>query len=204
MAGYYQVAVLDSMTCVVNYPQNPVVVTEPEPISITGVATTPVTGFGLSDGTITVEASGGTPPLLYSLSQVAPWQQENYFTDLSAGSYLVMVKDSNDCEVPYSLNPVVVLEPSVGLEKPSPAGLLNIHPNPFSESVSFTFSLMTEMEVLIEFYDIYGQTLFPPVQHTFSAGHHSIPFDTKLWTSGIWFFRIQMGNDVQTGKLVKL
>ncbi len=52
-----------------------------------------ITCHDLNDGTIIVAASGGEPPLQYSLDGIV-FQNNNTFTDLSAGSYLITVVDS--------------------------------------------------------------------------------------------------------------
>ena len=52
-----------------------------------------ITCHDFNDGIIIVTASGGTPPLQYSLDGIV-FQGNNTFTDLSAGSYVVTVLDS--------------------------------------------------------------------------------------------------------------
>ncbi|HLF64965.1 MAG TPA: SprB repeat-containing protein, partial [Saprospiraceae bacterium] len=52
---------------------------------------------GMPNGTILVLASGGAPPLMYSIG--GPPQLFNVFADLSAGTYTVTVTDQNDCVV---------------------------------------------------------------------------------------------------------
>ena len=68
----------------------------------TSVATT---GCGSSDGSITVTATGGTPPYQYALGTGAP-QSSNVFSSLKGGSYGIIVYDSNPCS--FSLNNVNV------------------------------------------------------------------------------------------------
>jgi hypothetical protein len=51
---------------------------------------------GASSGTITVSASGGVPPLQYSINGVA-YQAGNVFNNLIAGNYTVYVKDGSNC-----------------------------------------------------------------------------------------------------------
>ena len=52
-----------------------------------------ITCYDFNDGTIVVTASGGTPPLQYSLDGIV-FQDNNTFTNLSAGSYMITVLDS--------------------------------------------------------------------------------------------------------------
>ncbi|HPR32343.1 MAG TPA: T9SS type A sorting domain-containing protein, partial [Prolixibacteraceae bacterium] len=47
-------------------------------------------------GTITVSASGGTPPYQYRLDE-GEWQSSDFFSSLEWGTYIAWVKDQNDC-----------------------------------------------------------------------------------------------------------
>lgn len=49
-----------------------------------------------ANGSITAMASGGTPPLMYSIDGIT-FQASNVFTNVSAGTYTVTVKDNNGC-----------------------------------------------------------------------------------------------------------
>ncbi|RMG95943.1 MAG: hypothetical protein D6706_11110, partial [Chloroflexi bacterium] len=69
----------------------------------------PVSCGGLSDGSISVLVSGGTPPYQFSIDNFATFQSSPTFTNLSAGNYTVAVRDSNNCSV--SIN-VQVTEPA--------------------------------------------------------------------------------------------
>ncbi len=51
---------------------------------------------GQSNGSLTVTASGGTPPYLYVVSN-GKYQSTGYFTNLSSGTYNVWVIDSKNC-----------------------------------------------------------------------------------------------------------
>ncbi len=53
--------------------------------------------FGENNGQITVNATGGTPPLVYQLNDT-PEQQNGVFQNLSAGEYKYTVTDANRCE----------------------------------------------------------------------------------------------------------
>jgi hypothetical protein len=51
---------------------------------------------GLSDGTITATATGGTLPLQYSKNGTV-YQASNIFTGLAAGTYTIYVRDARNC-----------------------------------------------------------------------------------------------------------
>jgi len=60
---------------------------------------TPVLCFGETNGTITVEAMGGSNPYEYSLDGVI-FQPSATLGNLSAGDYNVVIRDSRGCEIP--------------------------------------------------------------------------------------------------------
>jgi len=53
---------------------------------------------GLSDGTITITASGGTGGLLYSIDNGVTFQTGTSFTNLAPGTYNVVVEDAVGCQ----------------------------------------------------------------------------------------------------------
>lgn len=96
-AGSYNVVVKDGNNCTYPFPGNPVVITQPTPVS----ATTTVSNAscaGNGNGSITVNATGGTSPYQYSLNN-GPFFPNATFPGLIAGSYTILVKDNNGCQV---------------------------------------------------------------------------------------------------------
>ena len=112
-ASSYNVRVKDANNCEIAYASNPVVINQPaSAVSITNVVSSNVSCNGLSDGSITVTATGGTGALQYSNDNGSNWQAGNTFTALNAGSYNIRVKDANNCELAYTSNPVSIVNPS--------------------------------------------------------------------------------------------
>ncbi len=67
--------------------------------------------FGDANGEIEVMATGGTPPYFYSINGTT-FQAQSLFTGLSAGTYIITVKDSDDCIEQFSAvleNPVPIM-----------------------------------------------------------------------------------------------
>jgi gliding motility-associated-like protein len=86
---------------------------EPAPIDATASAT-PEVCTGSADGTIEVQISGGTAPYRTSLNspdEADFVQDQTFFTGLSAGTYVIFVRDAQDCET----NVVVEVDPGVNL-----------------------------------------------------------------------------------------
>ncbi|MBI4646452.1 MAG: immunoglobulin domain-containing protein, partial [Bacteroidia bacterium] len=93
-AGSYQIVVKDANNCVTS--AQTVTITQPSAITFS-VSKTDEFCNGNNDGTITVSASGGTGTLLYSKNNGSTYQSSNIFSNLSPGTYQVVVKDANNC-----------------------------------------------------------------------------------------------------------
>jgi gliding motility-associated-like protein len=95
--GAYQVIAQDQSGCFLLFDFE---IAEPEPIQVIGTTTSEVcTGSG--DGMIEIEISGGQAPYwtaLDSNQSNAFVQDQLLFTDLSAGTHVIFVRDSRGCE----------------------------------------------------------------------------------------------------------
>ena len=100
-AGTYDAMVRDAAdtNCVLTF-DFVLVINEPSAIVITSVDSTDVTCNGASDGTITIVASGGTGTIEYSIDSSDTFVSNGgIFTDLTAHTYYLFVKDANMCTV---------------------------------------------------------------------------------------------------------
>ncbi|TMM29899.1 T9SS type B sorting domain-containing protein [Polaribacter aestuariivivens] len=105
-AGIYKVRVT-SKDCVFTTSAHEII--EPVPLElIAPVEVSNITCFGENNGTITINAKGGTGNLIYSINQVK-YVNENVFTNLSAGLYDVIVQDENGC---FIMETVTIQEPT--------------------------------------------------------------------------------------------
>lgn len=103
-AGIYAISVKDSNNCTIN--GDTITITEPPALSMDSLA---APGLILCNGdmtaTLEVYASGGTPVLSYSIDSGSTYSSTSLFDSLAAGSYEILVKDSNNCIVgPSSVN----------------------------------------------------------------------------------------------------
>lgn len=75
------------------------------------------------------------------------------------------------------------------------------YPNPFNPTTNISFSLPQSGHATLEVFDMLGQKVAVLVNETLSAGQHTASFDAANLSSGIYIYRLQAGNDVQTRKL---
>lgn len=107
-AGSYTVTVKDGCPTATTATTNTIAISAPLPVAIASLS--PSLCNGSNNGTITVNASGGTGSLSYSLDGVN-YQSGNIFTGLVPGSYTVTVRDENKCSTSGNVvvaSPVVV------------------------------------------------------------------------------------------------
>ncbi len=105
-AGTYTVTVTDVNGCTDT--GGVIVTNSPEPNIDNTISSNPTCGN--SNGNISVSASGGTPPLIYSIDGGTTTQPGSFFNNLPAGTYNILVTDDNGC----TANDVVTLTDLLG------------------------------------------------------------------------------------------
>ncbi|MCD6201744.1 MAG: gliding motility-associated C-terminal domain-containing protein [Bacteroidales bacterium] len=107
-AGSYILTITDANACA--YVPDTMTVDQPAVISISAV-TTDVTCYGADDGTLTITATGGTPPFVFSIDGGTTYLNNGgSFTGLTPGNYTLAVRDANGCM--QTGNTVAISEPS--------------------------------------------------------------------------------------------
>ncbi|MBL0048064.1 MAG: gliding motility-associated C-terminal domain-containing protein [Bacteroidetes bacterium] len=104
----YNITVKDANNCLVT---TSISITEPTAIALS--STTTLASCGNADGSITITASGGTGILQYSIDGGASFQSSNNFSFIAAGSYNLVVKDANNCQLTGTANVGTASAPSI-------------------------------------------------------------------------------------------
>ena len=95
---------------------------------------------------------------------------------------------------------VVSVEDELGV--PTNYTLSQNYPNPFNPSTKINFSLPQTGQVVITLFDALGRKVKDIVNREFSIGNHSLNFNAANLTSGVYFYRLQSENFVQTKKMI--
>jgi subtilisin-like proprotein convertase family protein/PKD repeat protein len=95
-AGDYTITVTDANGCSTTVDAT---VAEPAELLTLDAQTTPVSCNGEGDGEIELTATGGNAPYEYSFNGGITYQSSGTFGDLAPGTYTVLVRDANGCEV---------------------------------------------------------------------------------------------------------
>ena len=85
---------------------------------------------------------------------------------------------------------------------PNSFELAQNYPNPFNPSTTITFALPTASNVNLRVYNLLGQEVITLLDGAKEAGFHSIDFDASELASGVYFYRIETDNNVETKKMM--
>ncbi|MCW8848841.1 MAG: T9SS type A sorting domain-containing protein [Melioribacteraceae bacterium] len=76
------------------------------------------------------------------------------------------------------------------------------YPNPFNPTTKIKFGLPNSTLTKLIIYDLLGKEIQTLINKELETGYHEINFDASNYQSGIYFYRIQAGNYIQTKKMV--
>jgi len=78
----------------------------------------------------------------------------------------------------------------------------NAFPNPFSDKTTIGYNLTKEGQVSLDVYDMEGKQIASLVNGIQASGSHSEVFDASVLTNGVYIYRLRLGDEVKTGKLI--
>ena len=78
------------------------------------------------------------------------------------------------------------------------------YPNPFNPSTTIQFSIENSEFTILKVYDLLGREVAVLANEKMAAGAHEVRFDGAGLAGGVYFYRIQAGDFVQTNRLVLL
>lgn len=103
---------------------------------------------------------------------------------------------------PYEYGSIVVGIKKYEPEKVAPE--LTSYPNPFTGSTTVEFSLTESCYAEVTIYNLLGQAVTTLVQEKLNAGSWQVTWQGSNVPEGIYLCRLQAGNKVLTGKIVKV
>jgi hypothetical protein len=89
-------------------------------------------------------------------------------------------------------------------EKATPAEskLIGTYPNPFRSEATIAYALADESDVELTVYDMRGRKVRTLVDERQSAGRKNATLQARSLASGVYVFRLQIGDRLETGRLV--
>ncbi len=88
-----------------------------------------------------------------------------------------------------------------GDQRPQQVTLLGNYPNPFNPSTVIRYAIPDDAHVSLVVYDALGRIVQTLVDTRQPAGAHAAQFDASALSSGIYLYRLQVGNEQKTGRM---
>lgn len=129
----------------------------------------------------------------------------HFDTEADVAEYLATLSiitnspESGTIHIPVTYN----LEEAVSIneqEAPVTFALDQNYPNPFNPTTNIRFGLPESADVTLEIFNMLGQRVDLLVNERKPSGYHTITFDAGNLSSGVYIYRIQAGNYMETRK----
>lgn len=78
------------------------------------------------------------------------------------------------------------------------------YPNPFNPSTKISWQSPVSSHQVLKVFDVLGREVATLVDEYRNAGYHEIEFNAAGLSSGVYFYRIQVGDFIETKKMVLL
>jgi hypothetical protein len=99
----------------------------------------------------------------------------------------------------YYLNPVSIDERPIS---PNEFYLFQNSPNPFNPSTMISYQLPRNGNASLTVYDVLGNQVATLVDEFKPAGKYKVEFDAAKLPSGIYFYKLQVENFLDTKKMI--
>jgi len=76
------------------------------------------------------------------------------------------------------------------------------YPNPFNPTTNLRFTIGNAQFVSFKIYDVLGREVSTLIHEKLSPGNHIVSWNASNLSSGVYFYRLQTGNFVETKKMV--
>jgi hypothetical protein len=123
---------------------------------------------------------------------------------LTAGTHKIVLSGAN-----IYIDYVQLIKETVatGVEEgglPLQFALEQNYPNPFNPTTTINFTLGEASNVKLTVYNILGQKVATLVDSHLGAGAHSVQFDARSLSSGVYFYRLDASDFVSIKKMMLL
>ncbi|MEM6342801.1 MAG: T9SS type A sorting domain-containing protein [Bacteroidota bacterium] len=191
-AGTYRLSLTDNLGCVF---EDSLAISEPSVLLISNLSSTPdSTG---SSGTISLSATGGTPPYSYAWSNAAT---DSSLSGLAAGDYAITITDANGCTVNDSVT--VMLQSSISIEAPLGLQQFGIYPNPASDEVKLQIEWQIAQAARLRLYNLQGQLMWEGSLEASKTQEKIIQMGHL--TQGIYLLELSSESGIWSKKIQKL
>lgn len=145
---------------------------------------------------------------LYNNTALSLKAQNNYWGTSNADSVALVIFDSSDIaslgKVTYM--PFLTSSPILSVHQrlllPISFGLEQNFPNPFNPTTTISFTIHKSGFVSLKVYDLLGKELDTLVEGYKEAGTNAVQWNASQFPSGVYFYRLQVGTQVEVKKMI--
>jgi len=105
-------------------------------------------------------------------------------------------------DISVSLNNIALSVHEITSELPTEYNLKQNHPNPFNPKTNIIFDVAKTGNVKIIVYDVMGREVQTLVNESLKPGTYETSFDGRMFNSGIYFYKINIGDYTETRKML--
>ncbi|MBD3233426.1 MAG: T9SS type A sorting domain-containing protein [candidate division Zixibacteria bacterium] len=87
---------------------------------------------------------------------------------------------------------------------PTKFAMDNAYPNPFNATTTISYQLPVASSVNLDIYNVLGQRVTTLVNGNVEAGYHSVSWDASNYSSGVYFYKLKIGDKVITKRMTLL
>ena len=100
--------------------------------------------------------------------------------------------------------PTVGIEDDLASQIPTKFEISQNYPNPFNPTTTIQFGIPENSFVSLKIYNVLGKEIATVLNEDKSIGSYEVDFNAINLPSGIYFYRIEAGNFVETKKMILL
>jgi hypothetical protein len=129
-------------------------------------------------------------------------------SDLEEGLYYADIVITDHIGNEYLIPSWLYVDIATGITEQPVADHVLVVPNPFNQTTSIQFSLVSDANVTIDIFNAAGERIRTlACSSPLHAGNHRVQWDATneqgfSCNSGLYFYRLRAGNDIVTGKLI--
>ena len=176
------------------------------PPAITTATASLVTGTAVPNSTVEIFSDSSDEGAIYEGTAAADSSGHFTWSGTASGPHVTATcTDTAGNTSEFSVSALVTgVEENLSAEAPADYALSQNYPNPFNPSTTIKYELPKSSEVRLTVFDMLGREVSVLVNERRDAGVHEVKLDGSHLASGVYFYRLQAGEFVQTHKLLLL
>ncbi|MFH1213287.1 MAG: lamin tail domain-containing protein [Candidatus Neomarinimicrobiota bacterium] len=97
-----------------------------------------------------------------------------------------------------------IIVPGPSFDGPDYFQLYPAYPNPFNNTTHLAFDMPISSAVILTIFDLHGNQISEICLGPLSAGRHDFEWNGNSYVSGLYFYRVQVGEQARAGKFLLL